>query len=168
MFFTGFCKLLRSQCSILNTEVSRSGKIPESIVSVSRDAPEGLGVQTSVMGQHGGQSVLQHQQTAICLLLHGEKQADSTVEGCYGYRDEQSTTGNSILHLIKEKDISCTKPGDVLVVPCHSLPATGLQGSPARHPPEGVDVCPGVKVGSPQETHSSKTLFSCVQRANGM
>lgn len=31
MFFTGFCKLLRSQCSILQTEVPKSGNILESL-----------------------------------------------------------------------------------------------------------------------------------------
>lgn len=64
---------------------------------------------------------------------------------------------------MEKKEIQHTKPRDVLVVPRHGLPAASLQGPSARHPPECVDVCPGVEVGSPQETHSSKTLFSCVQ-----
>lgn len=82
---------------------------------------------------------------------------------------EQRTTGNGIFYLVtKEKAIWCTKPGDMLVVPCHGLPAASLQGSSAWHPPEGVDVRPGVEVGSPQETHSSETLFSCGQTASGV
>lgn len=119
------------------------------------------------MGQHGGQGVLQHQQTAIRLLLHGEKQADSTVEGCYGNRDEKGRGLEETMSpwVFKEKEIWRTEPRDVLVVPRHGLPAASLQGSSAWHPPEGVDVRPGVEVGSPQETHSSETLFSCVQTA---
>lgn len=68
----------------------------------------------------------------------------------------------------KKRDIRCTKPGDVLVVPRHGLPAASLQGASARHPPEGVDVGPGVEVGPPQETHSSKALFRWVATANGV
>lgn len=52
----------------------------------SRNAPEGLGVQTRVVGQHGGEGVLQHQQTPVRLLLHGEEQAHAAVQGCYGNR----------------------------------------------------------------------------------
>lgn len=120
------------------------------------------------MRQHGGQGVLQHQQAAIRLLLHGEKQADSTVEGCYGNRDEKGRGLGDCMSpwVFKEKEIWRTEPRDVLVVPRHGLPAASLQGSSARHPPEGVDVCPGVEVGSPQETHSSEALFSCVQTAH--
>lgn len=117
------------------------------------------------MGEHGGQGVLQHQQTAIRLLLHGEEQADSTVEGCYGNRDDKGIRGTCMCQVFKEKEMRRTEPRDVLVVPRHGLPAAGLQGSSARHPPEGVDVRPGVEVGSPQETHSSEALFSCVQTA---
>lgn len=46
--------------------------------------PEGLGVEAGVVRQHAVQSVLQHQQTAVRLLLHGEEHADAPVQGRYG------------------------------------------------------------------------------------
>ena len=42
--------------------------------------PEGLGVEAGVVGQHGVQGVLQHEQSAVRLLLHGEQQAQSSVQ----------------------------------------------------------------------------------------
>lgn len=52
-----------------------------------------------------------------------------------------------------------TKPGDVLVVPRQSFFAAAVQGSSARHPPEGVDVRPGVEVRPPQQPHPPEALL---------
>lgn len=59
-----------------------------------------------------------------------------------------------------------TEPCDVLVVPGQRLFAASVQGSSARHAPESVNVGSGVKVSASQQTHPSKALFSCRQRAH--
>lgn len=46
-------------------------------------APEGLWVQAGVVRQQGVQSVLQHQQTAVGFLLHGEEETNSSVQSSY-------------------------------------------------------------------------------------
>lgn len=47
----------------------------------------------------------------------------------------------------------------MLVVPRQGLFAAAVQGSSARHPPEGVDVGTGVEVGPPQQAHSPEALL---------
>lgn len=49
----------------------------------------------------------------------------------------------------------------MLVVPRQGFLAAAVQGSSARHPPEGVDVGPGVEVRPPQQAHPSKALLGC-------
>lgn len=52
-------------------------------------APEGARVEAGVVGQHGGQRVLEHQQPSVGLLLHGQQQPDAAVQrGCRGHRGE--------------------------------------------------------------------------------
>lgn len=67
--------------------------------TVHRYIPEGLWVQTSVMRQHSVESILQHQQTAIGLLLHGEEQTHASIQGCCGKTDACNTDLVHIYHL---------------------------------------------------------------------
>ena len=60
-------------------------------MAAGRFPPEGLGVEPGVMRQHAVQSVLQHQQTAVRLLLHGEQQADASVQRRCGNTDKEET-----------------------------------------------------------------------------
>lgn len=46
------------------------------------DPPEGLGVEAGVVRQHGVEGVLQHEQTTVGLLLHGQQEADPSVKSC--------------------------------------------------------------------------------------
>lgn len=55
--------------------------------ALTGSTPEGFGVEASVMRQHSGQSVLQHQQTTVRLLLHGEEQPDTSVQRRCGDKD---------------------------------------------------------------------------------
>lgn len=89
MFRTAFCRPRLSLCSILDARHKKNNDpiylyirwfvACDGHCTVSCCKPEGLWIQPGVMRQHGGQSILQHQQAAVSLLLHGEEQADSSV-----------------------------------------------------------------------------------------
>lgn len=56
-------------------------------VLVGGDKPEGFRVEAGMMRQQGVEGILQHQQATVGLLRHGEQQADSSVQSCWGKND---------------------------------------------------------------------------------
>lgn len=128
-------------------------------------APEGARVEAGVVGQHGGQRVLEHQQPSVGLLLHGQQQPDAAVQrGCRGHRGEPADLTRRPR---PPPALALTEPRDVLVLPHDRLLAGPLGSPPARGPPEGVHVGSHVEVCPAQQAHAPEALLGWARGTSG-